>query len=121
MILRVAHFRSTPDAAAAMTAKAQALLGRIRRADGLAWSAVGRQPDGDGALIIAVSQMKDLFGLSSVKGSANLIEVIPALWAAKGAINPIALIVGVASIGGIALLRRMAPWFPGSRSRVGAG
>jgi len=66
------------------------------------------------ALIIAVSQMKDLLGLSSVKGSADLIEVIPALWAAKGAVNPIALIVGVASIGGIALLRRMAPWFPGS-------
>jgi SulP family sulfate permease len=66
------------------------------------------------ALIIAVSQLKDLLGLSSVKGSADLIEVIPALWAAKGAINPTALIVGVASIGGIALLRRLAPWFPGS-------
>ena len=64
------------------------------------------------AVIIAVSQLKDLLGLSSVKASADLIEALPALWAAREAINLTALAVGVFSIAGIALMRRMAPWFP---------
>lgn len=66
------------------------------------------------ALIIAVSQFKDLLGLSATKVSADLVQALPALWAARDAINPIALAVGVLSICGIALLRRIAPWFPGS-------
>ena len=66
------------------------------------------------ALIIAVSQLKDLLGLSATKASADLIEALPALWGARDAINPAALTVGVVSIAGIALLRRIAPWFPGS-------
>ena len=66
------------------------------------------------AVIIAVSQFKDLLGLSSVKPSADLIELMPAIWAARETINPTALAVGGFSIGGIALLRRVAPWFPGS-------
>lgn len=66
------------------------------------------------ALIIAVSQLKDLFGLSAAKVSADLVQALPALWSARDAINPMALIIGLFSIGGIALLRRIAPWFPGS-------
>lgn len=66
------------------------------------------------ALIIAVSQLKDLLGLSETKVSADLVQAVPALWAARDAINPMALAVGLFSIGGIALLRRIAPWFPGS-------
>jgi SulP family sulfate permease len=66
------------------------------------------------AIIIAVSQLKDLLGLSAAKVSADLIEAAPALWAAKAAINPAALVIGIFTIGGIALLRRLAPWFPGS-------
>ena len=66
------------------------------------------------ALIIAISQLKDLLGLSSVKASADLIEALPALWAAREAINPTALAVGIFSIAGIAMLRRIAPWLPGS-------
>ena len=66
------------------------------------------------ALIIAVSQLKDLLGLSAAKASADLIEALPALWGAREAINPAALTVGMVSIAGIALLRRLAPWFPGS-------
>lgn len=66
------------------------------------------------ALIIAVSQLKDLLGLSAAKVPADLVEALPALWAAREAINPIALAVGVFSIAGIALVRRIAPWFPGS-------
>jgi sulfate permease, SulP family len=66
------------------------------------------------ALIIAVTQLKDLLGLSAAKVPADLVEALPALWAAREAINPVALAVGVFSIAGIVLLRRIAPWFPGS-------
>src|SRR3954452_24558761 len=66
------------------------------------------------ALIIAVSQLKDLLGLSAAKVPADLIEALSALWAAREAVNPMAMAVGLASIGGIALLRRIAPRFPGS-------
>lgn len=72
------------------------------------------------ALIIAVSQLKDLLGLSAAKVPADLVEALPALWAARGAINPSALAVGLFSIVGIALLRRIAPWFPGSLLVIGA-
>jgi sulfate permease, SulP family len=66
------------------------------------------------ALIIAVSQLKDLLGLSAANVPADLVEALPALWAARGAINPVALLIGLFSIAGIALLRRFTPWFPGS-------
>jgi len=68
MILRVAHYRVPPDAATACAARAQALFGRVRRAEGLAWSTVGRQPDGDAILIIAVSLWRDLAALDAVLG-----------------------------------------------------
>ena len=71
------------------------------------------------ALIIAVSQLKDLLGLSTAV-PADLIEALPALAAARGAINPTALVVGIVSIAGIASLRRVAPWFPGSLLVIGA-
>lgn len=72
------------------------------------------------ALIIAVSQLKDLLGLSAAKVPADLVEALPALWAAREAINPTALVLGLLSIACIALLRRMAPWFPGSLLVIGA-
>jgi SulP family sulfate permease len=72
------------------------------------------------AIIIAVSQFKDLLGLSSIKASADLVEALPALWVARETINPLAVGVGLFSVVGIALLRRMAPWFPGSLLVIGA-
>ena len=66
------------------------------------------------ALIIAVSQLKDLLGLSLGHASADLIEALPALWQARGSVSPYALGIGLFSIIGIAALRRLAPWFPGS-------
>ena len=66
------------------------------------------------ALIIAVSQLKDLLGLSAAHVPADLIHGLPALWSALGEINPTALVVGLLSIAGIALLRHWLPWFPGS-------
>ena len=72
------------------------------------------------ALIIAVSQLKDLLGLSAAKVPADLIQALPALWTARDAVNPVAMAVGIFSIGSIALLRRIAPWFPGSLLAIAA-
>lgn len=66
------------------------------------------------ALIIAVSQLKDLLGLSTAHVPADLIHGLPALWSARSGINLPALSVGLLSIAGIALFRRLVPWFPGS-------
>lgn len=66
------------------------------------------------ALIIAVSQLKDLLGLSAARVPADLVAALPALWAAREAINPAALTIGLLAIGGIALMRRTLPSFPGS-------
>ncbi len=65
------------------------------------------------ALIIAVSQLRDLLGLSEAV-PADVVEAVPALWSQRDAINPVALAIGLFSIAGIALLRRLVPWFPGS-------
>jgi len=66
------------------------------------------------AIIIAVSQLKDLFGLSAAQVPADLVDVLPALWAAHATLSAAAVIIGLFSITGIALLRHLAPWFPGS-------
>lgn len=72
------------------------------------------------ALIIAVSQLGNLFGLSSGPSSADVIDAVPALWAARDTVNASALMIGLFSIAGIALLRRAAPWFPGSLAIIAA-
>jgi SulP family sulfate permease len=72
------------------------------------------------ALIIAVSQLKDLLGLSHAHVPADLVHGLPALWAARNGINLTALVVGLLSIAGIAVLRRLIPWFPGSLLVVAA-
>jgi len=66
------------------------------------------------ALIITVSQLKDLLGLSSAHVPADLVHGLPALWAARSQVNLTAFAVGLVAIAGIALLRRLIPWFPGS-------
>ena len=65
------------------------------------------------ALIIAVSQLKDLLGLSA-HVPADLVHGLPRLWAARGQANLASLGVGIVAIAGIALLRHLIPWFPGS-------
>jgi SulP family sulfate permease len=66
------------------------------------------------ALIIAVSQLKDLLGLSAANVPADLVHGLPALWGARADLNLLALLVGVLSIAGIGLFRRLYPSFPGS-------
>jgi SulP family sulfate permease len=66
------------------------------------------------ALIIAVSQLKDLLGLSAANVPADLVHGLPALWSARAGINVDALVLGLLSIAGIGVLRHFFPWFPGS-------
>jgi len=65
------------------------------------------------ALIIAVSQMKDLLGMTA-HVPADLVHGLPALWAARTQVGLAAFAVGVFTIAGIAVLRHVVPWFPGS-------
>ena len=71
------------------------------------------------AVIIAASQLKDLLGLSVGKVSADLVELLPALWAALGSLNPFAVAISVAAIAIIAILRWLTPRFPGSIVAIG--
>lgn len=71
------------------------------------------------ALIIAVSQLKDLLGMSPAHVPADLVHGLPALWAARDQANLTAFVVGLIAIAGIALLRRLMPWFPGSLLVIG--
>jgi SulP family sulfate permease len=65
------------------------------------------------ALIIAVSQMKDLLGMTA-HVPADFVHGLPALWAARTQVGVAAFAIGVFTIAGIALLRHLIPWFPGS-------
>jgi SulP family sulfate permease len=60
------------------------------------------------AVIIAVSQLKDLFGLAIARLPADFVEAVPALWDARHSANPTSAAIGLASIVAIALLRRRA-------------
>ena len=66
------------------------------------------------ALIIAVSQLKDLLGMSFGKVSADLIDLVPALWQARESVNLQAATIGIASVLVIAVLRSAMPRLPGS-------
>ena len=65
------------------------------------------------AVIIAVSQLKDLLGLSAANVPADFLEKIPALWAARSTVNFASVAVGLGTIFLIVLFRRMAPRLPG--------
>lgn len=71
-------------------------------------------------IIIATSQIKDLFGLSLKHESAEFIEKIQALWAVRDTTNIAALGIGVVTMVLITLFRRIAPRFPGLIFAVGA-
>ena len=70
-------------------------------------------------IIIATSQLKDLFGLSIAQVPAEFIAKIETLWAAKESLNAVALGIGFATMVLIIALRRLAPRFPGLIVAVG--
>lgn len=65
------------------------------------------------AVIIATSQLGDLFGLSVENLPVDFLEKIPVLWAARETMLPSALLLGVVSIVLILVFRRLAPRWPG--------
>ena len=71
------------------------------------------------AIIIATSQLKDLFGLDIASLPADFLHKIPALWEARASFNPTALLTGLVTIALIVLLRRLAPKWPGLIVAVG--
>ncbi len=66
------------------------------------------------AVIIAVSQFKDLLGETIAQMPADLVHIFPALWAARGTVNLAGLAIGVSAIILIFGLRKLAPRLPGS-------
>ncbi|MBC2776245.1 SulP family inorganic anion transporter [Parasphingopyxis marina] len=73
------------------------------------------------AIIIAVSQIADFFGLSAANLPAEFFAKIAALWAARGTVSLPALAVAVTTLTLIVALRRFAPRFPGLIVAVAAG
>ncbi|RYH11121.1 SulP family inorganic anion transporter [Tropicimonas sp. IMCC6043] len=65
------------------------------------------------AIIIATSQLKDLFGLQLTDPPADFFGLVDALWAARASFNGAALGVGLTTMALIMLLRHVAPRFPG--------
>ncbi|MFU8835024.1 SulP family inorganic anion transporter [Roseovarius autotrophicus] len=65
------------------------------------------------AIIIATSQLRDLFGLGISDLPADFLPKIAALWEARDTLNPRAIAIGAGTLVIIVVLRRLAPRFPG--------
>ena len=64
-------------------------------------------------IIIATSQLPDLFGLAIADLPADFLPKIAALWQARGGMNITAFVIGLVTMILIVGLRRAAPKFPG--------
>lgn len=71
------------------------------------------------ALIIATSQLGDIFGLSGGQLPAEFFAKLEALWARRESLSVEAVAVGLATMALIVLFRRIAPRFPGLIFAVG--
>ena len=65
------------------------------------------------AVIIATSQLKDLFGLSIASMPADFYGKIHTIWSAKDSINTSTLCIGIVTMIMIVVFRRLAPKLPG--------
>ena len=65
------------------------------------------------AVVIATSQLKDLAGMRTGALAADFVPKMAGLWAARGTFDGPSLALGLATIAGIALVRRYAPRFRG--------
>jgi SulP family sulfate permease len=71
------------------------------------------------AVIIFASQIREFFGLTLEHEPGELLEKLPALWAARESVAPAAIILSVATVGTILGLRRWRPHWPGMLIAVG--
>ncbi|MCI5112259.1 MAG: SulP family inorganic anion transporter [Marivita sp.] len=65
------------------------------------------------AIIIATSQLKDLFGLSVADVPAEFLAKLEVLWAARPDFSTVSALVGIGTMLLITLFRRAAPAWPG--------
>lgn len=65
------------------------------------------------AIIIATSQLKDIFGLQVPELPAEFLAKIEALWAARPTFSLASALIGIVSMVLIVLFRRAAPRWPG--------
>jgi SulP family sulfate permease len=72
------------------------------------------------AIIIAASQLADVFGLKTTALPADLVPKIEALWAARDTFNLQAFLIAAATVVLIVFLRRRYPKFPGLLVAVAA-
>lgn len=73
------------------------------------------------AVIIAVSQLKDLLGETVAEMPAELIHILPALWTARESVNLSALAIGLSAIVLIVVFNRIAVRLPGSIIAIAIG
>ena len=71
------------------------------------------------AIIIAASQLNDLFGLTTSGLPAEFFSKLEVLWAARGTVNWASVGIGAVTMVLIVGLRRVAPKFPGLIVAVG--
>ncbi|HWV52851.1 SulP family inorganic anion transporter [Pseudorhodoplanes sp.] len=64
------------------------------------------------AVIILISQARDLLGLTLVNDPADTVPKLKALWAAVATVNPVTVALSVFSIGAILVVRRLRPNWP---------
>ncbi len=64
------------------------------------------------AVVIAVSQTKDLAGMTGGALPADFLPKVSGLWAMRDTLNPIAAMLGAGCIAAILTLRRIAPGIP---------
>lgn len=64
------------------------------------------------AIVIAISQLKDLAGMEGATLPADFLPKIAGLWAMRSSIDPAALSMGLVSVAAILLLRKAAPRIP---------
>jgi len=64
------------------------------------------------AVIILVTQVRDLFGLKLADEPAEFVPKVAALWGAIGSVNPVTVIVSAFCIATILVVRRVRPNWP---------
>ena len=64
------------------------------------------------AVVIAVSQIKDLAGMSGGALPADFLPKVSGLWAMRQTVEPVALTMGIVCIAAILVLRRAMPKIP---------
>jgi len=65
------------------------------------------------AIVIAASQVKDLFGIDADR-AGTFPAIVASLWRSAHTAHGLTILVSAVSIAGLLVLRRVAPWLPGT-------